>query len=676
MENIFVEFLPPWVETGIQPAFYDKESGTVLQQTARMYARVNMLIRMFNKLSKNTKETVEEYITKFNELYTYVHDYFDNLDVQDEINHKLDEMVEDGTMEELISHYFAVSRDITPLGTNLLDGATWNIGTGWSGDAGVGFTHTSGNTATLTTTITVTPNELYLLKFTCTNQSAQQTNNVTAQFGNSPVFDQYYDDGTVTKYLSFYPEDGDLVFTPDNSWNGTITNVAIYKIETTDKIDQTMQIYDTEDNVSFALTITKSGLNNTIIGKGAMQYATAGSHNNVAVGNNVLERTASGYYNTAVGSYALQNSIQGTRNVAVGFNALNGITYGDRNVGVGSFALHKVTSGKNNIGIGADSAWYTTTGSNNIAISNGALSNNTTGQGNISLGYFSQGGNISGSNNIALGYLAGSYNQTGNGNISLGYFAHYKGIADGQDVAIGHQAMSDHAATGNFGHNVAIGYQAYYKSNGSENVVIGSGSLKEPTNESNYNVVIGADNMSQTVTSAGSNIVIGRSSGRNIAGTSNIALGHGALNGACTYDNVAIGGSSLSATTGKRNIGIGLNSGKNITSGESNICIGANSGTSITTGSNQIIIGNNLNGSNTDDLIQIGTCIAGVGSKIGLGGTWNGTNCAVNFPAGTNSVAPLRLNSGTLLSTPGNGCIEFDGSHLYITINNARQTII
>lgn len=116
MENIFVEFLPPWVETGLQPAFYDKESGTVLQQTARMYARVNMLIRMFNKLSKNTKdeierfetsvnETVADYIEKFNQLHDYVQDYFDNLDVQQEINHKLDDMVEDGVLQEIIADY-------------------------------------------------------------------------------------------------------------------------------------------------------------------------------------------------------------------------------------------------------------------------------------------------------------------------------------------------------------------------------------------------------------------------------------------------------------------------------------------------------------------------------------------------------------------------------------------
>lgn len=105
MENIFVEFLPPWIETGLQPAFYDKESGTILQQTARMYARVNMLIRMFNKLSKNTKTIVEDYIDQFNELHDYVHDYFDNLDVQEEINNKLDEMAEVGTLQEIITEY-------------------------------------------------------------------------------------------------------------------------------------------------------------------------------------------------------------------------------------------------------------------------------------------------------------------------------------------------------------------------------------------------------------------------------------------------------------------------------------------------------------------------------------------------------------------------------------------
>ena len=105
MENIFVEFLPPWIETSRQPAFYDKESGTCLQQTARMYDRVNMLVRMFNKLSRETKTVVENYIEQFDDLHNYVMDYFANLDVQEEINNKLDDMAEAGTLADIISQY-------------------------------------------------------------------------------------------------------------------------------------------------------------------------------------------------------------------------------------------------------------------------------------------------------------------------------------------------------------------------------------------------------------------------------------------------------------------------------------------------------------------------------------------------------------------------------------------
>lgn len=117
MNKIFAPFLPPWVETGLQPAFYDMESGTVLQQTARMYAKVQQLTRLFNELSEETKTTVEEYIAKFDvlegkfvELKEFVEDYFDNLDVQEEINNKLDAMAEDGTLGEIISYYLSESK--------------------------------------------------------------------------------------------------------------------------------------------------------------------------------------------------------------------------------------------------------------------------------------------------------------------------------------------------------------------------------------------------------------------------------------------------------------------------------------------------------------------------------------------------------------------------------------
>lgn len=152
MQNIFVEFLPPWIETGLQPAFYDKESGTVLQQVARMYAKVNWLIKIFNDFSKDTTdfvndfvddtnteiqrfehdttETVNDYIARFVALKDFVDDYFDNLDVQEEINNKLDDMLAQGTLQEIITTYiqsnvawaFDSVADMK-LATNLIDGS-------------------------------------------------------------------------------------------------------------------------------------------------------------------------------------------------------------------------------------------------------------------------------------------------------------------------------------------------------------------------------------------------------------------------------------------------------------------------------------------------------------------------------------------------------------------------
>lgn len=130
MQNIFIELLPPWVETGLQPAFYDKESGTVLQQVSRMWAKMIELGAGFNKFTQDTAETVNTYIAKFVELYNYVHDYFDNLDVQEEINNKLDAMTEAGTLQEIITTYIQANVAWTfdsvadmKLATNLVDGS-------------------------------------------------------------------------------------------------------------------------------------------------------------------------------------------------------------------------------------------------------------------------------------------------------------------------------------------------------------------------------------------------------------------------------------------------------------------------------------------------------------------------------------------------------------------------
>ena len=53
----------------------------------------------------NNGEAVEELQEKFIELKNYIDNYFSNLDVQEEINNKLDEMAQDGTLADMIAEY-------------------------------------------------------------------------------------------------------------------------------------------------------------------------------------------------------------------------------------------------------------------------------------------------------------------------------------------------------------------------------------------------------------------------------------------------------------------------------------------------------------------------------------------------------------------------------------------
>ena len=66
------------------------------------------VINVINNNASVTNEYIDltnEYTAKFIELKNYVDTYFDNLDVQEEINNKLDAMVEDGTLQEIITTY-------------------------------------------------------------------------------------------------------------------------------------------------------------------------------------------------------------------------------------------------------------------------------------------------------------------------------------------------------------------------------------------------------------------------------------------------------------------------------------------------------------------------------------------------------------------------------------------
>ena len=63
------------------------------------------LLWFCNFLQNQVIPVVNENAEAVKELQEYVKSYFDNLDVQEEINNKLDEMAESGTLEEIIAEY-------------------------------------------------------------------------------------------------------------------------------------------------------------------------------------------------------------------------------------------------------------------------------------------------------------------------------------------------------------------------------------------------------------------------------------------------------------------------------------------------------------------------------------------------------------------------------------------
>ena len=96
--------LPPF------KAFLASNIPSVYDNTLSYYDELTKLIAYIEgviipALEANNKE-VEEVKKMITTLKDYVDHYFDNLDVQEEINNKLDEMVESGEMEQIITEFF------------------------------------------------------------------------------------------------------------------------------------------------------------------------------------------------------------------------------------------------------------------------------------------------------------------------------------------------------------------------------------------------------------------------------------------------------------------------------------------------------------------------------------------------------------------------------------------
>ena len=100
-ENNEVQYLKPFKRFCMSIG----ELPTSYLETMSYY---EMLVWLTKYLGEQVIPTVNNNGEVVSELQSFVENYFDNLDVQEEIDNKLDEMVADGTFEELIADYTTI----------------------------------------------------------------------------------------------------------------------------------------------------------------------------------------------------------------------------------------------------------------------------------------------------------------------------------------------------------------------------------------------------------------------------------------------------------------------------------------------------------------------------------------------------------------------------------------
>jgi hypothetical protein len=323
----------------------------------------------------------------------------------------------------------------------------------------------------------------------------------------------------------------------------------------------------------------------------------------------------------------------------------------------------------------------------NIGISGGrtgkrALANMTSAFSNIAIGE-SALENITDSNsNIAVGVNAIKWNTNSSGrNTAIGAYAMENPTDNVANVAIGDDAMRWF-----FGHdNVGIGSYALRGEGGNTaSNVIGIGSYACPSCGDN-NIGIGPYAMGNAGNTAVNNISIGGNFGGPYAG----------IYGGASYNTVVgdnVGGEGI---VGNHNCLYGEWAGNNVSGGRVygnyNIAIGSHAAV-LDVLNYSIAIGTYVNivGANGDGQLNIGNVIYGKNlyqssdtysstptatGSIGIGVAT--PTARLHLPAGTAAAgtAPLKIPQGVLLTTPEDGALEYDGTHIYFTVGSTRKQL-
>lgn len=96
-----MQLLPTWNLTDRHPAFFDTESGSVLEAAARVYAAMNNLIKEYNQFAENTNEIIESFKAETEQeqecfkrcITELVETYIKSIDIKID---KQDKVIDDG----------------------------------------------------------------------------------------------------------------------------------------------------------------------------------------------------------------------------------------------------------------------------------------------------------------------------------------------------------------------------------------------------------------------------------------------------------------------------------------------------------------------------------------------------------------------------------------------------
>src|ERR1022692_5203928 len=283
---------------------------------------------------------------------------------------------------------------------------------------------------------------------------------------------------------------------------------------------------------------------------------------------------------------------------------------------------------------------------------------------NTFFGYQSGNNNTSGIQNTFIGQMAGYNNLSGYWNTFVGDSSGYSTTSGYRNTSIGYQSLFNNT-TGWF--NNAFGHKTLYSNTtGSDNMAVGQAALYGNTTGI-HNIAVGNYTLDST-TSGGNNTAVGYAalySNKDATGD-NTAVGYNAMyTSSSGRSNTAIGTAALISTTGNYNTAIGNNVGGSNTTGSNNTFVGTNANPASGALTNATAIGYNATVGASNSLVLGGTGANAV--NVGIGTTTPMALLHINSGKASANSAPLKFTSGTNLTTPEAGAVEYDGVNTYIT---------